>query len=361
MSALDELVQEAQRQFDVCNACRYCEGYCAVFPALERRTQLVDADVMFLANVCHDCKACYQACMYTAPHEFALDIPTLLEEVRTTSYRSFAWPTRLAGAFDRPFVTQTAALAVGLASTVALTALSGAHWSASTFYEVIPSRTTSALFLLLTALAASVLVASFVRFWRVVRPTSVSGGAALRALWDAATLRLLGGGGAGCFYPNDEAPSMRRRRFHLLLVVGLALAFAATVAAAIEQHLLGVPPPYPALSAPVVLGVLGGAAALAGGAGLAVLKSAASRRGEQNARSLDYAFLLTLELVIVTGFLLLVVRDSTAMPLALIVHEGAVVALFLALPFGKLVHASHRIAALLVDSRERELEHEEGS
>ena len=28
---------EADRQLTICNACRYCEGYCAVFPALERQ------------------------------------------------------------------------------------------------------------------------------------------------------------------------------------------------------------------------------------------------------------------------------------------------------------------------------------
>ena len=25
---------EAARQVEICNACRYCEGYCAVFPAM---------------------------------------------------------------------------------------------------------------------------------------------------------------------------------------------------------------------------------------------------------------------------------------------------------------------------------------
>src|SRR3982751_5955294 len=34
---LEALVEEAQRVLAICNACRYCEGYCAVFPALERR------------------------------------------------------------------------------------------------------------------------------------------------------------------------------------------------------------------------------------------------------------------------------------------------------------------------------------
>ena len=33
-----EFIQEARRQIDICNACRYCEGYCSVFPAINRNS-----------------------------------------------------------------------------------------------------------------------------------------------------------------------------------------------------------------------------------------------------------------------------------------------------------------------------------
>ena len=62
-----DLFQEAERQLVVCNACRYCEGYCAVFPALELRQAFARGDITYLANLCHDCRACYYACMYTPP------------------------------------------------------------------------------------------------------------------------------------------------------------------------------------------------------------------------------------------------------------------------------------------------------
>ena len=64
------LFTEAERQLTICNACRYCEGYCAVFPALERRRELTEGDIAHLADLCHDCRACYTACMYAPPHEF---------------------------------------------------------------------------------------------------------------------------------------------------------------------------------------------------------------------------------------------------------------------------------------------------
>ena len=40
-----ETVQEARRQIEICNACRYCEGYCAVFPAITRQTAFADGDI----------------------------------------------------------------------------------------------------------------------------------------------------------------------------------------------------------------------------------------------------------------------------------------------------------------------------
>ena len=32
---LPGVVDEARRSMEICNACRYCEGYCPVFPAME--------------------------------------------------------------------------------------------------------------------------------------------------------------------------------------------------------------------------------------------------------------------------------------------------------------------------------------
>jgi citrate/tricarballylate utilization protein len=94
---LDELFTEAERQLNICNSCRYCEGYCAVFPALERRTLLDTGDITQLANLCHDCRACYDACMYTAPHEFDLNVPAVLTEVQLADYQRYVWPAGVPG------------------------------------------------------------------------------------------------------------------------------------------------------------------------------------------------------------------------------------------------------------------------
>jgi len=59
--SLPELIDEAQRVLAICNACRYCEGYCAVFPTLQRRLSFTEHDIHYLANLCHNCGSCLYA------------------------------------------------------------------------------------------------------------------------------------------------------------------------------------------------------------------------------------------------------------------------------------------------------------
>ena len=53
-----EAVADARRFMEICNGCRYCEGFCAVFPAMELRRDFDRADLSYLANLCHSCRAC---------------------------------------------------------------------------------------------------------------------------------------------------------------------------------------------------------------------------------------------------------------------------------------------------------------
>ena len=63
----ERLNAEGARIMQICNACRYCEGYCAVFPAMEQRRVFTTADLTYLANLCFDCRDCYYACQYAPP------------------------------------------------------------------------------------------------------------------------------------------------------------------------------------------------------------------------------------------------------------------------------------------------------
>ena len=69
--ALNSAEAEVARQMQICNACRYCEGFCAVFPAMTRRLEFGKADIHYLANLCHNCGACLHACQYAPPQRTA--------------------------------------------------------------------------------------------------------------------------------------------------------------------------------------------------------------------------------------------------------------------------------------------------
>ena len=94
-----ENLREASRLMTICNACRYCEGLCAVFPAMEMRRTFADADLNYLANLCHGCGACYTDCQYSPPHEFNVNVPATFAKLRNDSYAAYAWPSLLSGAF----------------------------------------------------------------------------------------------------------------------------------------------------------------------------------------------------------------------------------------------------------------------
>jgi citrate/tricarballylate utilization protein len=81
----NQTTTEAIRVMTVCNACRYCEGHCAVFPAMERQTEFTQNNIEFLSNLCHQCGACYQHCQYADPHEFDINVPAVFEQARLES------------------------------------------------------------------------------------------------------------------------------------------------------------------------------------------------------------------------------------------------------------------------------------
>src|SRR5947209_6752257 len=114
------LVAEGTRMASICNACRYCEGYCAVFPALERRLEFAEGDLAYLANLCHDCGSCYYACQYAPPHEFQLNFPKMLADIRLQTYRKYAWPGPFSALFQRNGIS------VGLVAAASLALLLGA-------------------------------------------------------------------------------------------------------------------------------------------------------------------------------------------------------------------------------------------
>jgi len=358
-------LQEARRAMEVCNACRYCEGFCAVFPAMELRREFAAGDLAYLANLCHACKGCYYACQYAPPHEFGINVPKVLAEVRHESYAAYAWPGPLAALYRRNGLVMSVAMAGSVGGVLLLAMALQRHAvlfgpqpvvPGQGFYNVIPYAAMVAVASATFLFSILALGVGFARFWKDtggqpveltrVRPL-------LQALRDAATLRYLGGGGHGC-NDRDESFSTQRRWFHHLIAYGFLLCFASTSVATLCHHLLAWPAPYPFWSVPVILGVVGGVGLVAGAAGLFWLKLAGDHE-PQAGRLLgaDAGLLLLLMLIGVTGLLLLAVRATGAMGVTLAVHLGFVLALFATMPYSKFVHGVYRMGALIRHAIER--------
>ena len=342
------LLAEAQRQFLICSACRYCESYCATFPAIEGRMEYTAADTAYIANVCHDCRACFQACMYTAPHEFAVDIPKLLADVRLETYRSKGLRGVSATAVG---IIVAALLLAAIFATGRWAHLTVPDDAPGAFYRIVPFW-----WMLVPALALAIwglfALSKMARdLIREAAPAARATIADVIGAWkDGLNLTYMKGGGDGCYYPEITAPSQARRVLHLTLVTGVGLAFLATVAAAFMQDVLGQLPPYPLLSVPVISGTLGGAGILIGAAGLLLLKTRRTAKNLDNAGmlKLESIFLWTLLAVAITGLLLLALRGTPLLGALLVVHLATVATLFITAPYGKFVHVPLRLAALLI-------------
>jgi citrate/tricarballylate utilization protein len=227
------------------------------------------------------------------------------------------------------------------------------------FYKVVPWLWMFLPATLLTIVGAVAVGIGVARYWldigSVQRRDGLTG-SVIGALSNAITLRYLDGGGPGCDYP-DEVPASGRKWFHHLVFWGFVAAFISTCLAFVYQDILGVLPPYPFLSPPVLSGTGGGIAMIIGGFGLIALKRRSDREPADAVMLVrDYSFLASLLIISVTGLVLLAFRESAVIGLLLDIHLACVLAFFLTAPYSKFVHAAYRGAALLHDRIERRAE-----
>lgn len=347
---------EVERQMTICNACRYCEGFCAVFPAMTRHLEFGQADIHYLANLCHNCGACLTACQYAAPHEFAVNVPKAMAKVRLETYVSYAWPQPLGKLYQRNGLMLALASGAGLALFLTLTLLTmGNLFTAmpgGNFYGIFPHNTLALMFGAVFGFAVLALSIGVRRFWREISPAEaplpLKASAALEAGANVAQLKYLDGGhGEGCTNADDKF-TLWRRRFHHLTFYGFMLCFAATGVATLYHYLLNWSAPYPVISLPVLLGIFGGVGLLIGPAGLLWMNLHRNpQQGDENQKPMDLGFIALLFLVSASGLALLAWRESSALGLLLAIHLGLVMAFFLTMPYSKFAHGIFRSAALL--------------
>lgn len=375
MTALDALVREATglasvpailpgataevaRVMQICNACRYCEGHCAVFPAMTRRLAFPAADAHYLANLCHGCGACLHHCQYAPPHDFAVNVPQAMARVRRETWAGYAWPQPLGAAYRRNGTVVALALAAALALFLAMAAAGQVGlWHAplaGDFYRIFPHGLMVAMFAPVFLFAVVALAIGVRRFWRAQAPGPASREAVAEAAHDALRLKYLDGGhGEGC-HEQDDGMTLERRRAHHLTFYGFGLCFASTALATGYHYVLGRIAPYAYTDLPKVLGLVGGTMLAVGAAGLWRLhRRRHPLHGDPGQRGMDRGFIALLFAVAVSGLVLTLFRHTGALALLLSLHLGTVMALFLTMPYGRFAHGVYRAAALLKWSIEK--------
>jgi len=316
-----EAMSEAHRQVSICNACRYCEGYCAVFPAMHRQRVFSSGDVTQMANLCHNCRGCYYSCQYTEPHEFKVNLPMALADVQALSWQRCIWPSAFAKYMQHSGAIICAAMIILFTALFSLVfALNDAEGAG--FYA-IASHT----------LLITIFIPAFVApLWVIIR--------GLQRYWK------------GCNYENQDRFSNQRRVAHQLTMYGFVLCFAATVSGTLLHYFFNVVAPHGLLSLPKLFGLPGGILLTVGCIWLARLKTQADRSlSSEQLWGAEMAFILVLGATGATGLLLYAVAGTALVSVLLALHLATVLTFFVTMPYSKMVHGFFRLAALIKEAQ----------
>ena len=349
-AAFGDPTQEVARVLQICNACRYCEGFCAVFPRDDAPPRVPEGRRALPSPTFATAAApALHACQYAPPHDFGVNVPRAMARVRADTYAEYAWPPALGSLYRRNGAVVATVLALALALFLALGAaatgrLFEARTEASAFYAVFPHGQLVAMFLPVFGFAVLALGLGVRRFWRGIGEGPATLPAAGEAAHHALTLKYLDGGhGDGCNEADDRFTLNRRRfpppdvlRLHALLPVdfrGHALPLPARPARSVRLD-------EPAKAARHS-GWRDARRRRGRAAGIADATPRAAARARTAARW-HVGFIGLLLLIAVSGLGLMLSHGTSLLTPTLCVHLGAVMALFLTMPYGKFAHGVFR-------------------
>ncbi|QRF75378.1 tricarballylate utilization protein B [Thermoplasmatales archaeon] len=351
----ESLITEASRQLNICNACRYCEGFCPVWDVIEYRKKFGRSDVEYIANLCHDCGQCFDVCPFTPPNKFSVNIPAVLSEVRTQTYKEYTVPGTASVLFEKQAALPVIAFATSFITLLVVYFLTGSSTrlfyaisGPGSFYDIIPNVILDVAGLLLAFFIVLVWIASGLKFIRSVNGSgSIRPSDYLAAASDSFGERWFKGGGAGCNYPDREARgSYKKLAVHSLVLYGFLLDLLATMSAFVEQDFMHILPPYPLISVPVLSGLVGGIMIIVGVVLFLIYDKLGTGFRKKGMKKMDSAFLITLSLTAFTGILLFSMRGTNLMGSLLLIHLSVVAVLFVTAPYGKFVHLVYRYLSI---------------
>jgi citrate/tricarballylate utilization protein len=343
-----DLYDEAARQLQLCNACRYCEGYCAVWEALDRRNEVGRNDVLYFSSLCHDCGQCFTVCPFTEPHEYDLNIPKALGSVRLDSYSANIRPGFMTKLIEFSSIATSIVIALSMTAMFLFVLFNkGTLTGNFTFAEVISPFEYR---LVTVSIYAYVLILWGIeghRYWSQINNgirLKAGLGAIFGGLADAFGHENFKGGGAGCTYPDS-----RNRKFRLIFH---PMVFFGFLVALVSISF------YPSFGLPFrVVYLLGSGMMFAGASGLLYGKIISGSAGYNSGmRKIDLPFTLLLNLGGLTGVLLVLFYGFGFDWSIFLVHDAFIFTLFLLAPFGKFIHPIFRILALIKNRMERSID-----
>lgn len=334
-----DLVEEASRQLTICNACRYCEGYCAVWDAIEFKSVLTDVYIIHLANLCHDCRDCYYACPYNEPeHEFKLNIPKILGEVRTDSYIASVKPKDLKFALKEPSLVTLAstAIAVFLAVIYAWLAFGLSKFPSLPITTIIPDTLFKAVTVLVYVYTIAVWSWEGLYYWSKInekRHINVIG--LIKGIFDAIFHVNFKGGGSGCKVPKQNSRYFRLFA-HSLVLFGFVIALIA-----ISFY-------------PDIYGIFGtiylvGSLSLSLGTAALIYIHIEEKKDlrSQTQSKMDYPFTILLFLAGITGVIVPISMGTELFNWNFLIHDTLILVVFLIAPFSKFIHPVFRLVSLM--------------
>ena len=350
---------ESIRQYSICNACRHCEGFCPVWDAMERRNFLDTKDIKFFSYLCHDCRDCFDACPYSEPHEYGLNIPKINSAARVEIHKRETWPKPFTRILNGTYMAGVAILGVSalvlFSVVILMNGVSVLFSPQPSVYSVVSYNFLVIVGMILGIYVIAMWIIQGAIFWEDIggsRKTFFNIKSHWQTISDVLSHKWFKGGGVGCDYPRATG-SRTRMVFHMLMFFGILLDILATSSAAVIQHIIGYFPPYPIFSLPVLSGTIGGLMIISGAIGFLYMKSISDKsKASDTMLKMDYWVVYLLLFTAITGMLALVTRTSMFMGLIFIIHLSFVGTLYLVAPYSKLNHIVFRYLALVKDKSE---------